>query len=261
MAYEVEDFQKQVIERSGEVPVVVDFWASWCGPCLAFSPVIEKAAGEADGAWDLVKVDTEVKRDLSDQFRVQSLPTLMIFKDGEPVDVKEGAMLEPELHQWIDSHLHPVEPDDPRIGEIRAAVGSGDFESAASLLEEVLKDQPGNEEVKFMRLQAALAMEPTSVPGLAKEFEIGSDYYDRVQYLKELGVLIVEGGEGDFGDGLSHLQKIQLPEAAAKWIAALKVERDHEGVKKGLKNLFLYLGRDHPVTKEYQPQFASILFS
>jgi putative thioredoxin len=261
MGYEVEDFQKQVIERSHDVPVVVDFWAPWCGPCLAFSPVIEKAAGEAAGAWDLVKVDTEANPDLAAQYSIRSLPTIRIFQDGQPVAEKLGAIPEPELKEWIGTFLEDATPDDPRIDEIRSAIGAGDFEKATTLLESVLKDQPGNEEMKFLRIQAAIAMEPASVSSLAKEFEVGSIYYERAQYLKELAGLIVKGGDADFGEGLEHLQKIELSEAAGKWISFLEENRDHEGVKCGLKNLFLYLGRDHAVTEEFQPRFASILFS
>lgn len=261
MGFEVEDFQKQVIERSSEIPVVVDFWATWCGPCVAFAPVLEKAANEADGKWELIKVDSDQNPDLSAQFGIRSLPTLKIFINGVPVDEKSGAMTEPDLKKWIESHLEESAPSDPRIDEIRAAIGSGDFTSATALLEEVIKDQPGNEEMKFMRLQAALAMEPTRVNDLANEFAGDSPYYERTLYLKELANLINAGGEGAYLEGLEFLQKIKLPEAAAKWIDVLQTDREHEGAKAGLKNLFLYLGREHPVTAEFQPKFASILFS
>ncbi|MDF1751808.1 MAG: thioredoxin [Verrucomicrobiales bacterium] len=261
MSHEVVDFQKQVIERSHDVPVVVDFWATWCGPCVSFGPVIEKAAKEADGAWELVKVDSDKHPDLSTQYGIRSLPTIKLFKNGVIVDEKLGAMPEPALKEWIQPHLESAEPADDRIDRVRDAIGEGDFETATSLLEEVLKDQPGNEDVKFMRIQAALAMEPASVAGLVKEFELGSAYHERAQYLNELAKLIIAGGEGEFQNGLDSLRKIQLPEAAAQWITVLEGDRNHDGAKTGLKNLFLYLGREHAVTQEFQPKFASILFS
>lgn len=150
---------------------------------------------------------------------------------------------------------------DERIDQIRASIGEGDFASATDLLEEVLKDQPGNDDIKFMRIQAALAMEPKSVAALANEFEVGTDYYERAQYLKELANLILKGGDGVYKEGLEQLQKIKLPEAAEKWLSVLETDRDHADVKACFKNLFLYLGREHAVTKEYQPKFSSILFS
>ncbi len=261
MAYEVEDFQKQVIERSHDVPVVVDFWASWCGPCLAFAPVIEKAASEAKGKWELVKVDSDKNSDLAEQYQIRSLPTIRIFKNGEQVAENIGAMPLPGLLKWLEPHLGGPAPADGRINAIRAAIGSGDFDGARALLEEILKEQPGNEEVKFLRLQAAITMEPKSVSALVEDFAYGSPYHERALYLKELADLINAGGEGDYGDGLKHLQKIQLPEAAEKWIAVLTKDQQHPGAKKAMKFLFLYLGREHPVTETYQRRFASVLFS
>ena len=162
----------------------------------------------------------------------------------------------------LESHISDddAEIDDERIDQIREYIGEGDFASATKLLEEVIKDQPGNDDMRFMRVQAAMAMEPARVAELVKDLE-GTQYQERSQYLKELAALAVEGGEGDYVEGLNYLQKIQLPEAAAKWIEVLKSDRSHEGAKSALKYLFLYLGREHAVTAEYQPQFSSILFS
>jgi len=260
MGHEVEDFDKQVLERSRQVPVVVDFWAEWCGPCRMFAPVIEKAAQEAGGAWELIKVDTDQHPAIAEEQGIQSLPTIRIFKDGKAVAEKLGAMPGGVFKQWIDSTLAALRPPDPRIEQIRESVRQGEFESATQLLEEVLQDQPGNLEAKFMRIQAALAMDPAAVAGLARELE-GTAYQERAHYLKELASLVINGGEGDFGEGLAFLRKIRLPEAAAKWIAVLEKDRTHAGARAALKFLFLYLGREHAVTTEFQPRFASLLFS
>lgn len=105
MSYEVTNFQTEVIERSREAPVVVDFWAPWCGPCRMLGPVIEKLASEADGKWDLVKVNTDQNPEIARQFQIRGIPNLKLFVDGEIADELMGVQPEPRLRQWIEGHL------------------------------------------------------------------------------------------------------------------------------------------------------------
>ena len=105
MSHEVSDFQNEVIARSREVPVVVDFWAPWCGPCRMLGPVIEKLASEANGKWDLVKVNTDENQDLAAQYQIRGIPNLKLFAGGEVVSEQVGVLPEPVLKQWVESHL------------------------------------------------------------------------------------------------------------------------------------------------------------
>ncbi|MCB1123351.1 MAG: thioredoxin [Verrucomicrobiae bacterium] len=105
MSHEVSDFQKEVIARSREVPVVVDFWAPWCGPCRMLGPVIEKLASESGGRWDLVKVNTDHNPDIARQYQIRGIPNLKLFIDGRVVGEAVGAQPEPMLRQWIDRYL------------------------------------------------------------------------------------------------------------------------------------------------------------
>ncbi|MGH8874566.1 MAG: thioredoxin [Acidimicrobiia bacterium] len=91
------DFQAAVIDRSKEVPVVVDFWASWCGPCKVLGPILEKAADEAAGSFRLAKVDVDRNQALAAQFGVQGIPTVIGFRDGHPVSRFTGAIPETGL--------------------------------------------------------------------------------------------------------------------------------------------------------------------
>ena len=95
-------FMADVIEASRSVPVIVDFWADWCGPCKQLTPVLEKAVTAAKGTVKLVKVNVDENREIAAQLRVQSLPTVYAFKDGRPVDAFMGALPESQIKTFIE---------------------------------------------------------------------------------------------------------------------------------------------------------------
>ncbi len=123
-----ETFSTDVLERSLSVPVIIDLWAEWCGPCKQLSPVLEKLAAEADGRWILAKVDTEANRQLSAALRVQSIPMVMVAIGGQIVPGFVGAMPEPQVRQWIDQVLSEAS----RLGFGEAAGGEQAGEQQAA---------------------------------------------------------------------------------------------------------------------------------
>ena len=98
-------FLDAVVERSKEVPVVVDFWAVWCGPCRALTPILHKLADEAEGTWELATIDVDQNPVVSQGFRIQSIPSVMAFKDGEMVAQFKGALPENNVRQWLQGFI------------------------------------------------------------------------------------------------------------------------------------------------------------
>jgi putative thioredoxin len=162
-------FQADVVERSLRQLVVVDLWAEWCGPCKQLSPVLERLAGESNGAWVLAKVDVDANPRIAQLFGAQSIPTVVAIAGGQPVDAFSGALPEPEVRKWLgalldalkdklpgvqaaadgDAAAAPVEePADPRFTEAEDAVEQGDFATAVAAYERILAEEPANELAK-----------------------------------------------------------------------------------------------------------------
>ncbi|QDU67827.1 thioredoxin [Engelhardtia mirabilis] len=149
----VSNFALEVVERSKTVPVLVDFWAEWCGPCKTLGPILENLAVELNGAFVLAKVDTEKEQELAAAFQVQSIPTVVLVIDGRPADGFVGALPEAEIRRFLEPHVGPVE--DP-LEPARAALEAGDAAGAVAMLEGLFADRPDDDEVKLLLARAAL---------------------------------------------------------------------------------------------------------
>lgn len=99
------DFENEVIKKSHKTPVLVDFWASWCGPCMMLGPTLEKIAKEFDGKFILAKAETDNNREAASKFGVMSIPSVKLFKDGKIVDEFVGAQPESTIKQWLKQKL------------------------------------------------------------------------------------------------------------------------------------------------------------
>ena len=100
-----DDFQEKVIEKSKKIPVLVDFYADWCGPCRMLSPILEKIAKEYNGKFVLAKINVDDAQIIAGEFGIMSVPTVILFKNGEPVDYFVGALPEPQIREWLKRRL------------------------------------------------------------------------------------------------------------------------------------------------------------
>ncbi|MDR3440659.1 thioredoxin [Telmatospirillum sp.] len=140
-------FVEDVLEASTKVPVIVDFWATWCGPCKTLGPLLEKLVTAAGGAVRLVKIDVDKNQELAAQMRIQSIPAVYAFKDGRPIDGFVGAVPESqvkELIQRLAGDKAGAMGVEDVLTEAKAALDAGDTSAAMTLFHEVLAQDPEN---------------------------------------------------------------------------------------------------------------------
>jgi putative thioredoxin len=140
------DFRTDVLEASRSVPVLVDFWAPWCGPCKQLTPVLEKAVNAAKGKVKLVKMNIDDHPQIPGQLGIQSIPAVIAFKDGQPLDGFMGAIPESQITAFIDRVAGPSGPGDAAedLEAAAQALAAKDFAGAAEIFSGVLQDDPEN---------------------------------------------------------------------------------------------------------------------
>src|SRR5688572_14180537 len=149
------DFQKQVLEASRKVPVLVDFWADWCGPCRVLGPVLERLAGEMGGGFELAKVDADANPALAAHFGVRSLPSVLLFKDGAPVDGFVGAQPEGAVREFLKPHVKTAAPS--ALAEAQRHLAAGNIKAAKRAFEEALRVEGEKDEAHLGLARLALA--------------------------------------------------------------------------------------------------------
>ena len=148
-----ETFEAQVLQKSLETPVLVDFWATWCGPCKTLGPILEKLAGEYHGAFELAKVDVDKEQQIAAAFQIRSVPTVFLVKGGQIVDGFPGALPEGQLREFLAQH--GVTPLDAPADDASAEPVPLDPQTQVTALREAIAAEPDKDELK---LDLALAL-------------------------------------------------------------------------------------------------------
>ena len=147
----LENFDAEVVAASSTVPVLVDFWAPWCGPCKVIGPLLEKVEAEYAGRFKLVKIDSDQQQELSQAFGIRSIPTCVLMVNGKPADGFMGALPESKIKEFLDKHI-PSEAEveaQEEAEDAQALVAAGDPQAALHKLHSALTVNPGNDDARY----------------------------------------------------------------------------------------------------------------
>jgi putative thioredoxin len=152
----IENFEQEVITASVDQPVLVDFWAPWCGPCKAIGPILEKLEGAYGGAFKLVKINSDEEQQLAGAFGVRSIPTIVLMKNGQPVDGFMGALPEGKVREFLDKHVEAVPEDEEEEEPQLEEPGSADPQAQLEKLQHAVATDPSNDDARFEYVKALL---------------------------------------------------------------------------------------------------------
>ena len=266
-------FGQDVLQRSREVPVVVDFWAEWCGPCKVLGPTLERLADDYAGAFELVKVDVDANQQLANQFRVQGIPMVIAFRDGEPVSQFTGALAEQQVRQFIDAIL-PTEVD-RMVDEARDFVLAGDEPAAEALFRAVLEEVPDQADAGTTLASLLIARGETAealiiLGKLARSTEVDRlEAAARVTGGRDEDVTAIEARLAmNPQDTEARLELGKALAANAEYEAALdhllevvRARDDRrEPARLAMVDIFGVLGHDHPLSAGYRRSLANALY-
>jgi putative thioredoxin len=245
-------FQSEVLERSMSTPVVIDFWADWCGPCKQLSPVLERLAVEGGGSWVLAKIDVDANPRIAQMFRVQSIPMVFAVVGGQPFNLFTGVVPEAQIRQVLAEVLKAggvevAEPANPALDEADDALMTGDLDAAEQAYRRILAEAPADAAAEAGLAQVGLARRVQGVDLAQAIADANADPADLAAQMLAADAEVLSG-DADKAYG-------RLVEAIRRTSG-----EEREDVRKHLVSLFTIAGPDDPAVAGARRALASALY-
>lgn len=268
-----DDFGAAVLQRSQEVPIVVDFWAEWCQPCKTLGPLLEQMTAEHNGAFELVKIDVDQNQELAGEFGVQSIPTVIAFRNGAPISRFSGAVPEQALRTWL-AEIMPSELDN-KVEAARDLALGGDLEAAEGIFREVLAEESDHPEagagLASLRLAAGDAEEALIVLGrltptpeverLQSAARMATARSDDISGLEQALALDPSSASARINLARALAATTEFEPALDHYLHVVRAKApEMDDARLGMLDIFGVLGDEHPLTIAYRRQLASALF-
>jgi putative thioredoxin len=264
------NFDSLVIEYSHQYPVVVDFWAEWCGPCKMLSPVLERLTMEAGGAFRLAKVDVDSNQNLALRFGVHSIPAVKAIKDGQIVSEFVGVQPEPKIKEFI-SNIAP-NPYDLQLEKAQSLINNQQWRQALDTLQSILDQDPENPPA-LLGLAKCYLMTDSAMDALSilhsfpasKEFRSAEMLMPLALALDDFANIQEDDSsalDASFTNALRLIKRGNLPAAMDGFMDILREDKHYrqDSPRLIILGLFEILGEASPLTRQYRQELSSILF-
>lgn len=270
MNYDTDNFQKDVIEQSHQIPVLVDFWAEWCGPCKILGPVLERLAEKHKDRWQLVKLNTEKYAQIASQYGIRSIPNVKLFMDGKVINEFVGALPEAAVEQWLKKALPSKYRQ--KLTEAEQLLSNGKVSQAQGVLEEIIAGEPDNDKALALSAKIDIFNNSAKAGEYAQRIQPGSAFFELgesiqtfahlFQYLEKSDDLPEGEVQKKYLKAIRDLHDQKFESAIQGFIDLMETDRgyDDDGSRKACIAIFKFLGEDHSISKQYRPAFSSALY-
>lgn len=270
MNNEIIDFQKEVIEPSYDKPVLVDFWAEWCGPCKMLGPILDRLAEKYKDQWKLVKLNTDEQQDIAVQYGIRGIPNVKLFSKGKVINEFTGALPEKAVEEWLRKSIPSKFAD--MIERAKILLGEGKEEDAKIVLEDVLKGDINNSNVKVLLAKILLFNSPHDAKRLIENADLNPDNLeladsietitDLFEKLKNKSALRESHVKNLYIEAITKLHQKDFDSALEKFIEVIREDKsyDNEGARKACIAIFKYLGEGNEITVKQRRGFGRALY-